>query len=85
MTNKKDSKKTNHISRRTFISRAGAGSAVLAMASTTKLFADDLKKVVPWPADAKKYTVHMVGHGHIDPVWLWPMSEGISVVYSTFK
>jgi len=27
----------------------------------------------------------MIGHGHIDPVWLWPMSEGISVVYSTFR
>jgi len=85
MNEKNNSKTNNGISRRSFINRAGAGTAVLAMASTTTLFADDLKKVVPWPADAKKYTVHMVGHGHIDPVWLWPMSEGISVVYSTFK
>ena len=85
MNENNNSKPKNGISRRSFINRAGAGTAVLAMASTTKLFADDLKQVVPWPADAKKYTVHMVGHGHIDPVWLWPMSEGISIVYSTFK
>ena len=85
MNEKTNSKPNNGISRRSFINRAGAGTAVLAMASTTKLFADDLKQVAPWPADAKKYTVHMVGHGHIDPVWLWPMSEGISIVYSTFK
>jgi alpha-mannosidase len=27
----------------------------------------------------------MIGHGHIDPVWLWPWSEGVSVVHSTFR
>jgi len=85
MNTKKNPNGSKSISRRTFIGRAGAGTAVLAVASTTKLFADDLKKVVPWPADSKKYTAHMVGHGHIDPVWLWPMSEGISIVYSTFR
>jgi alpha-mannosidase len=83
-TNKKTNG-NNSISRRTFINRAGVGSALLAMGSTTKLFADDLKQVVPWPADVKKYRAHMIGHGHIDPVWLWPMSEGISITYSTFR
>ena len=27
----------------------------------------------------------MIGQAHIDPVWLWPWSEGISVVHSTFR
>lgn len=77
--------KKNHISRRTFINRAGAGSALLAMGPVTNLFATDLQQVVPWQTDAPKYKFHMIGHGHIDPVWLWPMSEGISIVYSTFR
>lgn len=38
-----------------------------------------------WPADAAKYSFHMIGQAHIDPVWLWPWSEGISVVHSTFR
>jgi alpha-mannosidase len=27
----------------------------------------------------------MIGHGHIDPVWLWPWTEGVSIVHSTFR
>jgi alpha-mannosidase len=27
----------------------------------------------------------MIGNAHIDPVWLWPWSEGIAVVHSTFR
>jgi alpha-mannosidase len=27
----------------------------------------------------------MIGNGHIDPVWLWPWPEGLSVVHSTFR
>ncbi len=27
----------------------------------------------------------MIGHGHIDPVWLWRWTEGVSVVHSTFR
>ncbi|MEI6679856.1 MAG: glycoside hydrolase family 38 C-terminal domain-containing protein [Mariniphaga sp.] len=80
-----DSKVSNHISRRTFINRAGAGTAIIAMGTATNLFAEDLQQAVPWAADATKFKVHMIGHGHIDPVWLWPMSEGISIVYSTFR
>ena len=38
-----------------------------------------------WPPQAKQYRFHMIGHGHIDPVWLWPWSEGLSVVHSTFR
>jgi alpha-mannosidase len=30
-------------------------------------------------------TVHMVGNAHIDPVWLWPMSEGRAEMLSTYR
>ncbi len=49
------------------------------------LFANDVPQVVEWPADASKFKFQMIGHGHIDPVWLWPWSEGVSVVHSTFR
>ncbi len=31
-----------------------------------------------------RVTVHMVGNAHIDPVWLWPLSEGRAEVQSTY-
>ncbi len=31
------------------------------------------------------YTVHMVGHGHIDPTWLWRWTEGYEEVRATFR
>ena len=30
-------------------------------------------------------TYHMVGHGHIDPVWLWRWTEGFEEVRATFR
>jgi len=38
-----------------------------------------------WPPQANQFRFHMIGNAHIDPVWLWPWSEGISVVHSTFR
>jgi alpha-mannosidase len=38
-----------------------------------------------WPPDARQYRFHMIGNAHIDPVWLWPWQEGLSVVHSTFR
>ncbi len=81
----KTSKEKNPISRRTFINRTAAGAAFIALGPVTKLLASDLQQVVPWPAGASEFTVHMIGHGHIDPVWLWPWSEGVAIVYSTFR
>lgn len=37
------------------------------------------------PADAKQYHAYLIGNAHIDPVWLWPWYEGMSVVQSTFR
>lgn len=39
----------------------------------------------PWPSDAAEYRLHMVGYGHVDAPWLWPWSESMSVVLSTFR
>ena len=85
MKNKKVSKARSLISRRTFINHAATGTAFIAMGPVTNLFANGVPQVVEWPADASKFKFHMIGHGHIDPVWLWPWSEGVSVVHSTFR
>ena len=69
------------LSRRDFISCTAGTTAFLVLAPTTALFAEN----GTWPADAAKFRFHMIGHAHIDPVWLWPWSEGLSVVHSTFK
>ncbi len=36
-------------------------------------------------ADKPFITVHMIGHGHIDPTWLWRWTEGYEEVRATFK
>ena len=76
-------KALNIISRRAFIHRAALGTAAIAIAPATSLLAHPA--AASWPKDAKKYTFYMIGHGHIDPVWLWPWPEGVSVVHSTFR
>lgn len=80
-----NNKSVSQISRRSFISRAAAGSALIVMGPVSNLLADEFQKVVPWPVDASKYKFYMIGHAHIDPVWLWPWSEGVAVVHSTFR
>jgi alpha-mannosidase len=82
---KNDSKMNNHISRRTFISRTAAGTTVFAFTPSANLTANELQQVMPWPGDAPKFRFHMIGQAHIDPVWLWPWHEGVSVVHSTFR
>ena len=70
--------------RRNFIRRSVAGAATVALTPLTSLIAK-ASPLQDWPKDAKKYTLYMIGHGHIDPVWLWPWTEGVSVVHSTFR
>ena len=36
-------------------------------------------------SDLKRCTVHMVGHAHIDPTWLWRWTEGYEEVRATFR
>ncbi|GHT44387.1 hypothetical protein FACS189438_2850 [Bacteroidia bacterium] len=75
--------KTESISRRDFINRTAFGAATLALTPVNSLLANPA--ATTWPKDAKKYTIYAIGHGHIDPVWLWPWTEGVAVVHSTFR
>ncbi len=43
----------------------------------------ELKKKGDIMAGNKK-TIHLIGHAHIDPVWLWRWTEGYTEVRSTF-
>jgi alpha-mannosidase len=84
--NKSQSKRSeNYISRRTFINHAAAGSAVVVLKPLTNLATGDLQQYGKWSGDASSFRFHMIGHAHIDPVWLWPWPEGLSVVHSTFR
>ena len=30
-------------------------------------------------------TIHMIGHSHIDPVWLWQWQDGMDEALATFR
>ena len=79
------SKPNNAISRRDFVNQTAAGAAFIAVGPLASIFPLSDQKAVSWPSDASKFRLHMIGHAHIDPVWLWPWSEGISVAHSTFR
>ncbi|MCK9641380.1 MAG: hypothetical protein M0R39_15860 [Prolixibacteraceae bacterium] len=72
-------------SRRSFLKGAASSTAILALAPATNLFANSFQAGTAWTIDATKFKIHMIGQAHIDPVWLWNWSEGISVVHSTFQ
>jgi alpha-mannosidase len=78
-------KSKTQLSRRNFLRKAASGTALLALAPATNLFANSFQAGTAWSADATKFKIHMIGQAHIDPVWLWNWSEGISVVHSTFQ
>ena len=75
----------SQLSRRNFLRNAASGTAFLALAPATSLFADNFQEGFTWTAGATTFKIHMIGQAHIDPVWLWHWSEGISVVHSTFQ
>jgi len=35
-------------------------------------------------AEPRDYTIHLIGHGHIDPTWRWRWTEGYEEVRATF-
>jgi alpha-mannosidase len=85
MKNKKISATRKRITRRTFVKGAAAGTALAALCPLSDLITNDFQEISSWPAYASKFRFHMIGQAHIDPVWLWPWSEGIAVVHSTFR
>src|ERR1035441_7784682 len=38
-----------------------------------------------WPSQASQYRLHVIGNAHIDAPWLWPWSEAMAAVHSTFR
>ncbi|MDR1981432.1 MAG: hypothetical protein LBQ39_07430 [Tannerellaceae bacterium] len=75
--------KSRAISRRHFINRTIMGAGALVLSPSTSLLAHPAASF--WPKNAKKYSIYMIGHAHIDLVWLWPWPEGLAVVHSTFR
>ncbi len=71
------------ISRRKFIQHAALGTAAIALTPFNSILGQTSQSL--WPAQASKYTFKMIGHGHIDPIWLWRWPEGVAVVLSTFR
>lgn len=76
-------KPKHQISRRSFIQTTALGTFSLLFTPFHKLKATEL--TVNWPAYAAQFKFHMIGHGHIDPIWLWRWTEGLAVVLSTFR
>lgn len=73
-----------NISRRKFIAQAATGTAVFAFMPVTNVLGSGTD-LVSWPEGAQNFRIHMIGHAHIDPVWLWPWSEGLAITHSTFR
>ena len=85
MKNRGTSKTGGFLSRRSFLNQAASGTAFIVLGPVRGLLARDTLSSGTWPAGAAGFRFHMIGHAHIDPVWLWPWSEGVSVVHSTFR
>ena len=51
----------------------GAALLMTLVVSVPELRAQDASS---WPAQSDQFRFHMIGNAHIDPVWLWPWSEG---------
>jgi alpha-mannosidase len=62
--------------------RALAGSEPGPVAASAVAEAEAV--LAPVAAVAKTYTVHNVGHAHIDMNWMWPWSETVAVTNDTF-
>ncbi|HOW08795.1 MAG TPA: glycoside hydrolase family 38 C-terminal domain-containing protein [Bacteroidales bacterium] len=75
----------NAISRRAFINKTAAGSAGIVFGPFIAIEYPGQMQAPKWPENAGKYKFHLIGQAHIDPVWLWPWHEGLSVVHSTFR
>jgi len=63
-----------------------AGARVLKAKDSKidSVVAEAEESLSPLAALSKQYTVHCVGHAHIDMNWMWGWPETISVVHDTF-
>ena len=85
---------SDHLDRRGFIKLAGIGAASMALTESEVLGAKTLNgsQAAPagqseesWPPGASQKRLDMIAYAHIDAVWLWPWTEAMSVVLSTFR
>ena len=65
--------------------RSGSAFVVAGVALLVAAGGMHAQESAEWPPDAHADRVYMIGQAHIDPVWLWPWYEGLSVVHSTFR
>lgn len=71
---------------------AALGSYPELVEQAQALDADDLSELcarveevlAPAEAEAKSFTIHCVGHGHIDMNWMWSWPETVATTYDTF-
>ncbi len=61
-----------------------AGLAAGKLDRLDALVADMERVLAPLSKTAKSYTVHCVGHAHIDMNWLWSWQETVSVTVDSF-
>ncbi|MDR1780411.1 MAG: glycosyl hydrolase-related protein [Tannerella sp.] len=71
------------ISRRNFLRQTASGAMALALTPATSLLAHPANK--PWLKNAASHKIYMIGHAHLDLVWLWAWHEGLAVAHSTFR
>jgi alpha-mannosidase len=64
--------------------RALVGSSEAPKRVDAKAVAETEAVLAPIAAVAKTYTVHNVGHAHIDMNWMWPWTETVAVTNDTF-
>jgi alpha-mannosidase len=64
--------------------RALAGSSEAPKPVDASTVADAEAVLAPVAAVAKTYTIHNVGHAHIDMNWMWPWTETVAVTNDTF-
>ena len=57
--------------------------ATLAMAEHGLAAAEHI--LLPIAATAKSYTIHCVGHAHIDMNWMWGWQETVAITLDTFR
>lgn len=87
---------SDDLGRRAFLKGLGTKSLTsgmaLALSWTSMCCAKELAEMAhsrptdePWSPGARNYRLDLIANAHIDAAWLWPWSEAMAVVLSTFR
>ena len=63
----------------------GFAASVKAGAPVAEALTDAEARLMPIAATAKRYTLHCIGHAHIDMDWQWPWQETVAVSVDTLR